>query len=1002
KKTDFDNLLIPSRMKNGFNAQILLDSGQLVIDGVDRFYLTTDFKVYAEPADSSLILLKGRDFKMDGMVKAGDFQYKGQGHSFVYEEFLLEMPTIDSMRLTVPLEENGTVQQTALKNEIAETSGTLYLNKKDNKSGVQEYSNYPYFVSNSDAVVYFNQKEILDGAYDNSVKFIIPPFEIDSIERESGSSIKFGGTFNSGGIFPAFDDTLSIQPDQSLGFIHQMPEEGYNLYGTEAKTYEEIRLSNKGIRGYGQIDFLTSTLYSDDFIYYPDSVTTDGTSGVISPGTYKGASYPEAILGNYDMYWLPRKDSMYLRTVDEPFKFYNSTAELLGQANITTNGVYGGGTMLTRGSKAESSELSFQELEYGARHAKFEILTDDVTKPAMSGDDIRLDFDLTTNTATVRPERLGVAAISFPYAQMKTSITEAVWDLEDSIVTMTKPDLIDIKDSYFFTTREELDSLAFNAEKAIYDINTQELNVQGIPFIVVADSKIIPEGNETTILANSVLQEFKNAQIIIDTLNSYHFLDRANIRIFSRNKFAGTAYYQQIVKEDTFDIRFDSFELEYADVGEPNRKGEYKQKLMTVSGGLVEDSQNLLISPGFFYKGDVTMYASKPALELDGYVQLDLKDDSYDQWIQFNRKEGERDVLLPMEGAVFEDQSSVAAGIYLDNITDELYTVFAGGKSNPTDGAFFAAKGNLSFIDSLKTYKIEQPGKSDGTSYAGHSLYFNDATKNILFDGLVSFTKPDNTQLLINAAAVGEGNSESNTYTANSMMAIELPAPAAIMDIMADELLDIIQRIGSPVANDISDINLLYKLANLTTGEIAKNFEIATLKDYVPMVSVDRSLETSLFISGVKMEYNAARKSWHNTTKIALSNILDVDINAKIDGFMEFSQDDTGGDKMNLFIQAAPGVWYYIGYSVNELILFSSNTDFNELVRSKSNADKPKPGELILRIGEQNETLRFINEFRSVYFGIDEPYNLVLPDDVQLEDEEFNTIEEDDDDGFGF
>ena len=32
--------------------------------------------------------------------------------------------------------------------------------------------------------------------------------------------------------------------DQSLGFNHEIPKEGYNLYGTPAKTYETIRLSN--------------------------------------------------------------------------------------------------------------------------------------------------------------------------------------------------------------------------------------------------------------------------------------------------------------------------------------------------------------------------------------------------------------------------------------------------------------------------------------------------------------------------------------------------------------------------------------------------------------------------------------------------------------------------------------------------------------------------------------------------------------------------------------
>ena len=231
----------------------------------------------------------------------------------------------------------------------------------------------------------------------------------------------------------------------------------------------------------------------------------------------------------------------------------------------------------------------------------------------MAGDDIRLDFDLTNNTATVRPETQGIAAISFPYAQMKTSITEAVWDLEDSVVIMTKPEEIPIEDSYFYTTREDLDSLAFNAERAVYDINSQKLNVQGIPYITVADSRIIPENNETTILANSVLQKFENAEIIIDTLNGYHYLDRASIRVISRNKFEGNAWYKQIIGLDTFDIRFDSFELVEVPIGEPDRKGVVPTQLMTVSGGEVEAEQNLIISPGFLYKGSVSMYAYKEA-----------------------------------------------------------------------------------------------------------------------------------------------------------------------------------------------------------------------------------------------------------------------------------------------------------------------------------------------------------------------------------------------------
>ena len=62
------------------------------------------------------------------------------------------------------------------------------------------------------------------------------------------------------------------------------------------------------------------------------------------------------------------------------------------------------------------------------------------------------------------------------------------------------------------------------------------------------------------------------------------------------------------------------------------------------------------------------------------------------------------------------------------------------------------------------------------------------------------------------------------------------------------------------------------------------------------------------------MKWNDQENAWHNTTKLSLSSILLEDINAKVDGFLEFKKDDTGGDVMNLFIEAAPGSWYYFNF----------------------------------------------------------------------------------------
>ena len=1003
QKVDFDNLMIPSKISDGPNGYLSLDSGQLKVRGVPRFYVTTNFKIYAAPYDSTVTLLKGRNIEFDGTIHAGGFEYQGVGHQFDYEEFLFNMPTIDSMKITVSFRDTtnleGGFERAPLQNQVTSTSGTLYVNKKENKSGVQKEDSYPFFISESNAVIYFDGQEILNGAYDKSVKYVVPPFELDSLEREHSEAISFDGTFNSGGIFPPFDEILHLQGDRSLGFNHQIPDEGYNLYGTDAKTYEEIRLSNQGMRGHGQIDFLTTTIYSNDFIYYPDSVTTNGISGVISPGTIGNASYPEAVLGPYDMYWLPRKDSMYLRNVGEPFKFYHSTAELDGEANITTKGVYGSGTMLTRGSRAVSKELNFHEFKYGARHATFEVLTEDAGKPAIEGDDVRLNFDLTNNTAVIKPEVRGVPAISFPYAQMKTSITEAIWDLADSTVSMTKAEGVPIEDSYFFTTREDLDSLAFNAERAVYDINSQELNVKGIPYIIVADSKIIPENNETTILANSVLQKFDNAEIIIDTLNSYHYLDRASIRVISSKKFEGNAWYKQIIGKDTFDIRFHSFALAEVPVGVPDRKGKVTTRLMTVSGGEVSEKQKLIISPGFVYKGSVSMFAYKKALELDGLVKLDVEENN--NWVYFRRTDEETNVQVPFDDAQLETEERARAGLH-KNIRDEFYTTFVETRQADSDIDFFNASGLLSYSHTSNTYKIETSSKSIGESYEGSTMVYADSSKSVIFEGPVAFFSPSTTDMTIKASALGIGNKATNEYKADVMMVLDFKIASSVLDIMALDLTEIIERMGPTPANDIS-LGSMYKLANITGDATAKLYEVQSLKNYTSLVSTSKKLEKPVVISNVNMKWNKEYKAWHSTTKIGLSNIMQEDLNAKLDGFIEIKKDETGADVLNLFLQVAPGIWYYIGYSQEQLVMFSSNPAFNAEVNSQSSTNKVRPGETIFVKGDQNETLSFINAFRLNYLGVKEPYNLVFPDDVSLEDESFDSIEKkEDDDGFGF
>ena len=224
---------------------------------------------------------------------------------------------------------------------------------------------------------------------------------------------------------------------------------------------------------------------------------------------------------------------MYVFNNNDPITLYSQTATLDGNMVISSMGMFGDGKLLTRGSETDSKKFNFKESSITANNSNFKIQSDNPEKPALNGEDVQVSFDLDGGMANISPEIAGIAAIDFPYAQYKTSISNAEWDLNASTITMTKEPNVDISNSYFYTTREDMDSLVFNATGAIYDINNLTLNVSGVPYIVVADAKIEPENNEVFIRENSEIDEFFDANLEIDTVDGYHNLIHGKIKIMS-------------------------------------------------------------------------------------------------------------------------------------------------------------------------------------------------------------------------------------------------------------------------------------------------------------------------------------------------------------------------------------------------------------------------------------------------------------------------------------
>jgi len=1022
-KTDFDDMKIKSVSPVHPNATMNLEDNSLTIRGVERFFISEMLDVFIIPEKKEITLKNNRDMEFNGQLFAGNFEFIGRDFIFDYDSFLVDLNYIDSIRFYIEDPETGlrrrvgnklvSADSTAnealagLSEDLQESTGRLYINRPENKSGQRHYPSYPKFQAEKGAIVYFNNPSILNGAYDQSIYFIIPPFEIDSLSDSDPAAIGFNGTFIAEGILAPFEETLHIRDDNTLGFEHDIAPEGYELYDGSGRIYNKLRMNRQGLTGEGSIKYMSTSLKSDKFTFYLDSLTGNGSDFLVERGEFDGGSFPDVQVDSVRLKWLPRKDSMYVWNQNVPFTLYDNTATLNGLFTVSAVGGFGKGTLLTRGAEAVSDEFSFNETRFGAHHATFTINSDNSEKAALAGDDIKLDFNLVNNYADIGPEIEGVAAINFPYAQFRTSISNARWNLDDRTVEMQKPPEVDINNSYFYTTREDLDSLVFNATNAVYDIDNLQLLVSGIPYINVADAKITPENNEVLILENAKIGTLYNTNIVIDTLNEYHTLYDGTIDIISRNKFEGRATYQYVnAVNDTFAIQIDEFYL----VAENTRNRD--ADLHTQATGYVYEDDGVIISPGMSYKGEAIMYAPDPAFKLDGYVKLQFKTADYDDiWIKYQNSGETQEVQFDFNTATTEDGTELIAGLFYDE-DDRIYSTFISPKKSILDNAFFVPDGILSYDADSTTYRIEDTLKIYGDSYSGRIFNMNVNTGDLQFEGPVDFNMITD-DLEMNGAVIGSGNIKKEDFQINAFLTMDFKMPSQAMSLISQEMIEIVDVLGLEMAYS-DDPNSLYKVSELIGERATLEYEQRSLQEYTSLLSISQKLIKTLVLSDVNLRWSKDEKAWYSVGKIGLANILQDDINASVDGFLEIKKNENG-DVINLFMQFSPRTWYFFSFEENRIITSSSNEDYLNAIADKTSASKANFGEYFFLDGELSDALKFVDNFRLTYFNIDEPYEIefapsqdILPlfDESEEEEEDDGfiipeeVVEEEDDDGF--
>lgn len=983
---DYDDLLIPSIVGRGPNATVDFLDSSMTVRGVNEFLVSDSLDVVITPTNGEIKILKNRDIEFYGSLNAGNFTFNGAQFKFEYDSFLVRLIQIDSIELSVDL---SLGERQNLSNKLINSAGVLRINDPNNKSALKSNPQYPIFESSESAYVDFDQEAVLKGAYDSTIYFDIPPFTLDSVADADPTKYAFKGTLHSSGILPEFEEDLKVMPDNSFGFIHQIPDSGYHMYQTDARVFGELRLDNQGITSPGLIEHLTGTFEVERATFFVDSLVAEkGIVADLKGASFDSVPFPEMRIEEYSLHYLARSDSMILANLNnsKPFSLFADKADLRGQMVLQTTGLIGSGEMNLGASNLKSDSISFKTESFNARHTNFTLNAANSSKPILSSDDVMINYDLAAQIADIQPEVAGRAALEFPYAQFRTSIPTAQWNIEDNVIVMSKPEEIPLDESFFYTTNKALDSLAFNATAATYDIEKKELTVKGIPSILVADALITPQGDSLTILENSRIGTIYNAEILMDAVNKYHRMFDAEIEILSSSKFRGRATYELVnALQDTFAIQLDEFQY----MGQTEI-----QPAHTKASGQVTADMGIRISSGFIYEGRVTMYAYKEALELNGAVKLDMKElNERNIWIEYASSNDVNEIIIPFDQALTRQGQPLNAGIHFDSRGD-IYMSFITEKRDYMDFDFFAPKGgNLYFNPSNNSYNIDNPLKVENPSqyFEGSMFSYNETSKEVSFEGKLDFfggARGNNIQ----AAGKGRGNLDSANFEVSAMMTLAFGLTAEGLGAMGQNLSEMGETLG--VARALDDRSeLIYRAAEFIGDDATRAWDKSYQTVPIPLFAASPEMLRDIVISNVDLKWSKQNRAFYSEGKIGISNVSNIDLNMELDGFMEIRK-TAEGDILTLLLEMTDGTWYYFNYDGFTLAQFSSNDAFNAQIMS-TNLGSNKVGAFNPFTASQAEVIQWVTDFRKLYYGIDEPYRLLMASDSNQRLKKKNTVEGD-------
>jgi hypothetical protein len=935
-KRDYDVIRFISRTDAGKeNAKLDLQTKDLTINGIPTIFLSDSQNVRLVPLNNSIIMKRNRDFQFDGIIDAGLFKFYGKNFFFEYDNFRVNLQNIDSLSISAKTEQKdafGNALITTLDNKIQNITGELLIDAPFNKSGLTSFPEYPIFTSRENSYVYFDDKSIQNGVYDRSrFYFELLPFSIDTLDNFSREALKMEGTFISADILPPLEMEMTLRPDNSLGFYMNTPENGIPIFGGKATFFNDIEMSSSGLRGYGSMDYITSTTWSDNFLFHPDSVITKSREFIVREER-GSVSYPLVNNGIAEVGYYPVDDVMRINQIEQSFKIFNDTVNFGGNLALRPSGITGSGRLNFPDGRFDSEVFRFQAQVVLADSAGVKLRKPQDQDFSWITEDVSVQLDMIQREGSFK-SRGDYTLIDMPANLYETRLNQINWFMDRDEVVMKQTvhipenqidvgiDSLRSNGPSYISNHPKQDSLNFVSNLATFNYVTNELNAEKVKFMEIGDAYVFPDKGKVQVLEKAVIKPLRNAKLLANRYSRYHLLHSANLTIDSRNHFRGQADYDYI---DEFDNVY-TIHMNHVEVD---------TSINTFAKGEVVVADSFRLSPFYEYQGQISMNAQMPFLNFLGGVRLTHDCDVGKAWLKFNADINPDSILIPLESRMQNlDLNNIYAGTFKARDSIHIYPSFLSGRKQYFDKNVTYSDGFLFYDKSSNTYKIAGLQKMSNMQTEGNYLSLQTDSCILYGEGEIDLALEYGR---INIKTFGNATHKipNNSLDMNLLMGLDFHFSSEALAVFGNEL-DSLPDL-EPV--DLTQEDYKLSVRNLVGKTIADKLE-NELGLYGNYTAIPDSMKFSILFNELKLNWNQETRSYRYNGKVGIGIIGDVQVNKKVDAYMEFVERGSG-DIFDIYLMVDDNTWYYMAYSPGGFQVLSSNRDFNAIIMDTPDKDR--------------------------------------------------------------